>query len=155
MSNRNQILIAVTAGVLATTALFILYGVIVTAVSGWTLAVQQFINSRYFVISLAVGFGIQVGLYTYLRQSIAQINASINASGKVVAVSGTTSATAMVACCAHYLVNIAPLMGLAGALSIIGQYQRQLFWVGIWLNLISLIYLSYQLFRFKNEMARH
>ena len=149
MSHRNQILTASAIGLLAATALFTLYAVIVTAVSGWAFAGQQFSATWYFVVSLAVCFGIQVGLYTYLRQSITQMDAG----GKVVAVSGTTSTAAMLACCAHYLANVAPLLGLAGAISIVAQYQQQLFCVSMLFNLAGIVYLVWQLIRFKKEMT--
>lgn len=71
-------------------------------------------------------------------------------SGKVLAVSGTTSTAAMISCCAHYLVNIAPVLGIAGALSIIAQYQIQLFWVGLAFNLGGIVFIANKLFKFKN-----
>ncbi len=77
----------------------------------------------------------------------------MQAGGRVVAVSGTTSTTAMLACCAHYLANVAPLLGLAGIISLVAQYQRQLFWTGILFNLAGLAYLSYQLIKFKKQTA--
>ncbi len=145
MPGRNHILVAAAIGLLAATTLFTLYALAVTTVSGWAFAEQQFGTTWYFVLSLAVGFGIQVGLYAYLRQSITQMHAG----GKVVAVSGTTSTAAMLACCAHYLASIAPLLGIAGAISIIAQYQQQLFWVGILFNLAGIVYLVVQLVRFR------
>lgn len=147
MSNRNRILTSAAIGLLAATALLTIYAVVVTAVSGWVFAEQQFSDTWYFVVSLATGFGVQVGLYVYLKQGISQMHSN----GKVVAVSGTTSTAAMVACCAHYLANIAPLLGLAGVISFIGQYQFQLFWVGILFNFAGVAYLSYQVFQFKKH----
>jgi P-type Cu+ transporter len=35
-------------------------------------------------------------------------------TGTLVAASGTTSAAAMISCCAHYLVNVAPVLVAAG-----------------------------------------
>ncbi|HBT91875.1 MAG: hypothetical protein UV57_C0028G0003 [Parcubacteria group bacterium GW2011_GWD2_43_10] len=149
MSSRNQILTAAALGLLAAVALLTLYAVIVVAVSGWVFAEQQFSATWYFVVSLALGFGVQVGLYTYLRQSITQRHVG----GRVVAVSGTTSTTAMLACCAHYLVNIAPLLGVAGAISIVAQYQQQLFWIGMLFNLAGIAYLMWKLSQFKKQMV--
>lgn len=145
MLGRAQIRRAAAIGILAAATLLAVYAGVVTAVSGWGFAQRQFASTWYFIVSLAVGFGIQVGLYAYLRQSIT----AMHAGGKVVAVSGTTSTTAMLACCAHYLANVAPLIGIAGAISIIGQYQRQLFWVGILFNLAGIAYLIRQLAQFK------
>ncbi|HLD09048.1 MAG TPA: hypothetical protein VJB68_03280 [Methylophilaceae bacterium] len=147
MSSRNQTITASAIGFFAATALLTLYAVIIVAISGWAFAEQQFGATWHFVVSLALGFGIQVGLYAYLRQSITQRHAG----GKVVAVSGTTSTTAMLACCAHYLANVAPLLGLAGAISLIGQYQQQLFWVGILFNLAGIAYLVWRLIQFNTH----
>lgn len=103
------------------------YFSILTLVSGWEFALSQFFEFWPFVISLAIGFGIQIGLYSYLKKAIHQHCAS----GKVLAVSGTTSTTAMISCCAHYLANILPAVGAAGIVTFVGQYQIQLFWFGL------------------------
>jgi len=73
----------------ATTSLLLFYFVIVSAISGWRFAVSQFGSYWYFLISLAVGFGIQIGLYFYLKQLVKNSNMAM--SGKTVAVTGTTS----------------------------------------------------------------
>lgn len=67
---------------------------VVSLISGVDFTLEQFAKFWYFFVSLALGFGIQVGLYTYLKQLVGQHGAS----GKVVAVSGTTSMAAMVSC---------------------------------------------------------
>ena len=98
--------------------LAIFFGV-VSLVSGMDFALEQFTQFWYFIVALAVGFGIQVGLYTYLKNLVGQHGAS----SKVVAVSGTTSAAAMVSCCAHYLVNLLPILGVTGLLTVVAEYQ--------------------------------
>ncbi|MDP3985858.1 MAG: hypothetical protein Q8P77_00265 [Candidatus Veblenbacteria bacterium] len=148
MSYKKQILIATVLGLLAATALLTIYAVVVVAVSGWTFVERQFISTWYFVVSLAAGFGIQVGLYAYLKQRIA----AQHTNGRVVVTSGTTSTAAMIACCAHYLANVASLLGIVGVVSFIGQYQRQLSWVGILFNLVGIIYLVSQLASFRKHV---
>ena len=143
------ILPSVLKGFLAASLLLIFYFATVTLISGWDFAQSQFANFWYFILTLSSGFGIQVGLYTYLRQSITQKHVG----GRVVVVSGTTSTTAMLACCAHYLVNIAPLLGVAGAISIVAQYQQQLFWIGMLFNLAGIAYLMWKLSQFKKQMV--
>jgi len=59
----------------------------------------------------------------------------------VVAVSGTTSTAAMVSCCAHYLANILPIVGVTGFLTIVAQYQIELFWVGLAFNAAGILYI--------------
>jgi P-type Cu+ transporter len=125
-------------GIAGTTALLGVYFSIITLVSGWTFAMNQFLQFWYFVVSLAVGFGMQIGLYTYLKNAVHKPNSS----GKVLAVSGTTSTGAMISCCAHYLVNILPVIGVTGFVSIISQYQMELFWIGLLFNVAGILYIG-------------
>jgi P-type Cu+ transporter len=69
-------------------------------------------------------------------------------SGKVLAVSGTTSTAAMISCCAHYLANILPVIGIAGAVALIAQYQIELFWFGLGCNLAGIAYMGIKVAKF-------
>ena len=139
---------AAAMGVLATAGLLGVYFLILTLVSDWAFAVDQFVTFRYYIVSLAIGFGIQIGLYTFLRSAI-QNHCS---SGKVVAVSGTTSTVAMISCCAHYLVNILPVIGATGLVTLVGQYQVELFWVGLASNAAGILYITSKVVRFSKAM---
>ncbi|KKQ43416.1 MAG: hypothetical protein US60_C0002G0024 [Microgenomates group bacterium GW2011_GWC1_37_8] len=132
---------ALLNGVLATTVLLIVYFTVVSLVSGWTFAEAQFRQFWYFVVTLAVGFGIQVGLYSYLKLIVK------NVTPGVVAASGTTSTVAMISCCAHYLVNVLPILGAAGIITVISQYQVQLFWVGLAFNFAGIAYMTNKVVR--------
>jgi len=133
----------------ATTSLLLFYFVIVSAISGWRFAVSQFGSYWYFLISLAVGFGIQIGLYFYLKQLVKNSNMAM--SGKTVAVTGTTSTLAMISCCAHYLANIVPILGIAGVLSVVAAYQVQIFWVGLAFNIFGIAFISNKIIKFKKQ----
>ena len=98
------------AGIGAALALLGLYFGVLTLVSGWDFTLEQFLTYRYFVLALAAGFGIQVGLFVHLK---ALVQGARN-QGVVLATSGTASTAAMVSCCTHYLANIAPIIGAAG-----------------------------------------
>jgi P-type Cu+ transporter len=126
------------AGALAILAMLGVYFGILTLVSGWDFTVSQFAEFWYYVLSLAIGFGIQMGLYVYLRQRLAHHHTG----GKMVAASGATSTGAMLACCAHYLTNVLPVIGAAGLVTVIAQYQIQLFWVGLAFNLAGIIFIG-------------
>lgn len=134
------------AGFIAADSLLALFIVLVTSISGWATARNQFTHYWYFILPLAVGFGIQVGLYVYLREVIRK-----SASGKVMAVTGTTSTAAMISCCAHYLVNILPILGATGIAAFVGQYQIQLFWVGLLFNAAGVVYIGQRIRRFKQH----
>jgi len=134
------VLRAVGIGILAIVILLTVYGLVLTLVSGWTYMVDQFTGFSPYIVTLAVGFGIQVALYSYLRQMVHS-----QAHGGVVAVSGTTSTVAMISCCAHYLVNLLPVLGATGLVVLVSQYQIELFWVGILANVAGITYMLYKI----------
>ena len=142
---KGQILgTAILLGVIGMTSLLGVYFVVLTAVSGWEFTLNQFVDFWYFIASLATGFGIQLGLYSYLRSAVQ----GMNMSGKIVAVSGTTSTAAMISCCAHYLANILPVLGATGAIALIAQYQIELFWFGLACNLAAIAYMGTRVVKF-------
>jgi len=125
-------------GMGALVLLLAIYFGVVSLISGMNFALEQFATFWYFIVPLALGFGIQVGLYIYLRNLVGQHGAS----GKIVAVSGTTSTAAMVSCCSHYLVNILPILGVTGFLAIVAEYQVELFWLGLVFNAAGILYVA-------------
>ncbi len=134
-------------GVGACTLMLAIYFGVVGLISGMDFAFEQFAAFWYFILLLALGFGVQVGMYTYLREMVGRHGAS----GKVVAVSGTTSTAAMVSCCAHYLANILPLLGVAGFFTLVAQYQIELFWVGLLFNAAGIAYILPKVIKAKKE----
>lgn len=134
-------------GILASTILLGVYFLVLTLVSGWSFTKEQFADYWYFVVSLAVGFGIQITLYQYIKSLVH----SGKGMGKVVSVSGTTSTAAMISCCAHYLVNLVPILGVTGLATFAAQYQVKLFWVGIFFNVVGVVYMTNRIIKFKKE----
>ena len=128
---------SIIVGFLASLVLLLVYFSVLTFVSGWNFAFSQFLRYWYFIISLSLGFGIQIALFIYLKNAVR----NIGGSGKVAAVSGTTSTAAMISCCSHYLVNLVPILGVTGIITVISQYQIQLFWVGIIFNALGILYM--------------
>lgn len=124
-------------GLLASIIMLVIYFVVVGLISDWPFAKAQFAQYWYFVISLAIGFGIQIVLYTQLKQLIA----NGQGSGKVLGVTGATSTAAMISCCAHYLTNILPILGTVGLVTFVAQYQTQFFWIGLIFNIAGIIFM--------------
>lgn len=122
-------------GLLGGLGLLEFYFLVLNFVSGWDYALTQFNSFKFYILSLTFGFGIQVGLYVYLREKLKQMG------NRVVVATGTTSTIAMISCCSHYLVNVLPIVGIAGLITFVAQYQIQLFWLGIAANLISIVYM--------------
>lgn len=114
------------------------YFAVLILVSGWNFAREQFSDYWYFIVSLVVGFGVQIALYQHIKYLV-QNGAGM---GKIVGVSGTTSTAAMISCCAHYLVNLIPALGVTGVVTFVAQYQVGLFWVGIFANVAGIGYMA-------------
>jgi Cu+-exporting ATPase len=145
----TSLALSVFWGVSGSAVLLIIYFAVLNFVSGWEYTLQQLADFWYYIVSLAAGFGIQIGLYVHLRQSVARQHAG----GRIVAVSGTTSTVAMVSCCTHYLVNLLPVLGATGFVALAAQYQVSLFWVGILANAIGIAYIGSRFMNFKREYA--
>ena len=137
-------------GVVAFALLLGVYALVLMLVSGEEFLRTQFAQFWYFVLALAVGFGVQVGLYVRLRH----VTRHDSSSGKIVAVSGGTSTAAMISCCAHYVANVLPVLGATGLVALVAQYQTELFWVGLAFSLAGIVYVGRKLAAATRHMAQ-
>lgn len=134
-------------GFIAFCLLLAVYFGALTLVSGWAFTVSQFVDFWYYILLLAAGFGLQVALFVRLRD-IVHLSKHSKA---VVAASGTTSTAAMISCCAHYLANVAPVLGATGLVTFAAQFQVELFWVGLLFNAAGIAYVGNKVFKATKE----
>jgi len=139
---------SIANGLIAALGLLAFYVGIITLAQGWSHAVQQLADDASFIGVIVTGFAAQVGLLTYLRS----VQAHAAAGG--VAASTGTSTTAMLACCAHHLTDILPIVGLSGAAIFLNAYKTPLLWLGVIMNLIGVAYLLRQVVR-QRRMPLH
>ena len=130
---------SLAVGAIAALGLLAFYLVVITLAQDWTHAVQQLAEDRWFVAAIVAGFGTQAGLFRYLRG----LHGHVTAAG--VAASTGTSTTAMLACCAHHLTEVLPILGLSGATIFLDLYKTPLLWLGIGMNIVGIAYLSRQI----------
>jgi copper chaperone CopZ/uncharacterized membrane protein len=120
-------------GVLASFAIVGIYLGMNTLTSNWHFARVQFSEYRWWIISLAIGLGIQVTLYTLFRAHLR--GKKKTAANSSMAASGGVSVVAMMACCSHYLATLIPLLGVsflsATAVASLAQYQPYFFLAGV------------------------
>lgn len=137
---------AVFHGFLAGVALLAIYFLIMGLASGsWDYTVRQLIDLRYWITALVLGFSIQVGLFSYLKNCHKEIKLE---QGTVVA--GTsTSSVAMLACCAHHLTDVLPLLGLSAVSLVLAKYQTWFLSLGILSNLVGISLMVRQVWRMK------
>ena len=70
------------------------------------------------------------------------------------AASGATSTTAMISCCAHYLANVAPVLGATGLVTFAAQYQVEFFWVGLAFNVAGIAFIGTKLWKATKDHAQ-
>ena len=100
-----------------------------------SMAISQIKKYLILLILLVVGFGIQIGLYTYLKYRDAFCSITTMAGGGI-------SSISMILCCSHYLLNILPFISLSFA-SFLTKYTLYILLFGVLSNLIG-IYIMYR-----------
>jgi hypothetical protein len=132
-------------GIAGALALAVLYGATLSLANSLSYMVTTFLALWYWMVPLVAGFALQVGMFRYSR-ILARGGASPHAAGLVA--SGGASTVSMVACCAHHLADVLPLVGLAGAALFLSSYQSLFLLAGVLSNAVGTTYLL-------GEMARH
>ena len=117
-------------GISAGLGILAFYLIVLTVFQGFSFAMSEFRSLWYWIVPLAAGFGIQIGLYTFILHT-ATLNAEIAASGGV-------SGGSMIACCSHFALNMIPLLGFAGLATFLMTYQKWFFSIGILSNVIGI-----------------
>ena len=119
-------------GIISGIILLAVYFAILSLANSVDHAISQFFSMWYFILALAIGFGIQVSLFTYVRSYKNALAATS------VSVSGGVSTTSMAACCAHHISDILPIVGLSAAAIFLVKYQLTLILIGLFSNLIGI-----------------
>lgn len=134
MSSRKK-LVSWLAGLVASLSLLLFYFLVTTRVTNdWRFPFRQFWELKLLMGPLVAGFGVQVGLFFYLRLSKRDdLRVKIGTG-----TSGGISGISMIACCAHHLTEILPIMGLSGAGLFLVSYQKELLFLGVISNLLGI-----------------
>lgn len=122
-------------GILGGTLLLGFYFGIVSWAATFRHALEELWTIWYWIVPLVLGFGIQAGLFAYVR-GYAKV-ASASAKGSIAA-SGGLSTLSMAACCAHHVTDFLPVLGLSAAALFLTQYQTVFLTVGVVSNLIGI-----------------
>lgn len=141
----SHLLWPLIAGVMAGTALVGLYLGLVTWAQGFGHATDLLWGDRYFVVAIASGFGLQVGLFVHVRRLLS-LRARGSASAGTAAGTGTSTA-AMLACCAHHVTDALPVLGLSGVAIFLGDYRAPLMGLGIAANAAGVLFMLRLAFR--------
>ncbi|OGG18623.1 hypothetical protein A3D05_01975 [Candidatus Gottesmanbacteria bacterium RIFCSPHIGHO2_02_FULL_40_24] len=125
----------IASGITAGSFLLLFYFITMTYLAGsFETTLMQFKKLWFYMIPLSLGFGVQIGLYVSLKNLT-------DSSGKLAAANSAVSTVGMIACCAHHLTDILPLIGLSFLTFFIIQYQVLILIIAIISNILSIIYL--------------
>jgi len=67
---------------------------------------------------------------------------------------GTTSTVAMVACCAHHVTDVLPILGLTAAAAFLAQYRTAFMLVGLGMNLVGIAVMLVILVRERRKVVQ-
>lgn len=136
-------------GTAAAVALIGAYLGIIALAQGPVHALEQSAQDAPFVLLVAVGFGVQVALFAELRS----VDRRHRAGAAVTAAGTGTSTVAMLACCAHHVADLLPIIGLSAAAIFLDQFKTPLLALGLATNLIGIVVIARQLRRARRACA--
>ncbi|HLB12028.1 MAG TPA: cation transporter [Dehalococcoidia bacterium] len=123
----------VVAGAVAAALLTGVYIGIVALFQDLDHALGLIAGDWYLVVPIVAGFGVQIGLFVYVRRTLRRRQSG--GSTKALAGAGTGASTiSMVACCAHHVTDVLPVLGLSGAALFLNDYRAPIMAVGIIVN---------------------
>ena len=151
MFTSKRVLLPLTTGLVGALFLTGLYFGIVSWAESPQHAVELFWDDRWIVLPIILGFGVQVGLYTILKKRLFVPVAATGPSGPLISAGGTTSTIAMVACCAHHVADVLPILGLTAAATFLAQYRIAFMLVGLGTTLLGIVIMLFILFKARRK----
>ncbi len=131
----KRIVLPLGAGLLGMFLLMAVYLGIVSLAESPAHAFDLFWDDKAFVIPIMLGFGMQVGLFVLLKTGL-YLPASAGIATTVTG--GGMSTMAMVACCAHHVADVLPLVGLTAAATFLANWKIPFMIAGLLTNLIGI-----------------
>ena len=122
------------------------------AVEDWNFAILQFSRDSLYVVPIIAAFGIQSALYSILRLGLYAPAIASRPGGAMMGASGSTSATAMVACCLHHATSFLPILGFSVATAFLARYQRPFMLVGLAMNMAGIFFMLLVLSRARQRL---
>lgn len=139
---RHLLTLPILFGITGTLSITSIYIVFLSILNSPEYAWFQFLFMGRWMIPLVIGFGVQVGVFSYMRR-FAKLAKSGQLTGVPIAASAGISTGSMIACCLHHVVDVLPLLGLSAAAIFISQFQPFLLAIGIVSNLIGISFMLY------------
>lgn len=147
MTRKKRILWPTVAGLASAGLLALLYFGIVSWAESPQHAVDLFWEDRWIVIPIILGFGVQAALYTILKKRLFVPVTHVGPSGALTGAGGGMSTVAMVACCAHHVTDVLPILGLTVVATFLAEYRLAFMLTGLGTTLVGITLMLAILFR--------
>jgi hypothetical protein len=155
MFKSRQIMLPIGFGLLGSVFITSLYLGLVSWAESFQHALQYFWQDRWIVVPIILGFGIQTGLYVILKKRLFVPVSSTGPSGVLTGTSGATSTMAMVACCAHHVTDVLPILGLTAAATFLAQYRTVFMLIGLGMTLLGISVMVVILIKERRKAIQH
>ena len=126
---------SVAAGVLGVALLGGFYAGVVGAAGGVDHLRSQARSDWYWLALILAGFGTQIALFVELRRRHRANRGTAAAAGS----GAGASAVGMVACCAHHVADIAPILGASGAATFFTDARVPIMAAGVAVNALGVV----------------
>ena len=135
----KKILTPFWIGVASFIILLSLFLILLTLLNSFDAALERFAFRWYFYLPITAGFGLQVGLFSFMRKSLKENNAPASA----LVATGSVSSGTMALCCTHYIANLVPIMAVSGVSIFFTKYEVPFLVMGIFSNVIGISFMLY------------
>ena len=126
---------SIRTGSVGVAILVLIYVGVVRGASGsWEHLLDQIRQDWYYLAAILAGLGVQVALISELRRRHRLHHGAAAAGG----VGAGASTAGMIACCAHHIADLAPIVGATGAAAFLTDYRVPFMVVGIGVNAIGI-----------------
>jgi hypothetical protein len=154
MTQAKRILWPLAAGLVGAALLMLLYFGIVSWAESPQHAIELFWEDRWIVMPIILGFGGQMALYVILKKQLFVPVTHTGPSGALTGAGGSMSTMAMVACCAHHVTDVLPILGLTAAAAFLAEYRMAFMLVGLGTTLLGIVAMLIILFRERRKVLQ-
>lgn len=107
---------------------------------------QQFMLFQPWMSLLILGFSTQMGLYWLMRNGVFFSLRDKSDANLAVGTGTAVSGMAMVACCAHHVIDVLPILGFSAVAIFLTEYQEELLILGVIANFIGMTMMLWFIF---------
>lgn len=151
----KRLFLPIIFGLAGSLTLASLYLGLVSWAESFPHAVQYFWQDRWITIPITLGFGIQTSLYVILKKRLFVPVTQTGPSGVLTGTSGATSTMAMVACCAHHVTDVLPILGLTAAATFLAQYRTAFMLIGLGMTIIGISIMVVIILKERRKARQH